>query len=125
MKHIKTASDAETSMRKAHPVVKSSKPLVADISNKNDVKELIDVIRQIDLLTLRASELKGSIMGYMQGHDTLVDADGNKLVVWAAGSTKDVIDYAGLLDELNATTEQIAKYTTKKTGGRVFSVVCD
>lgn len=125
MKHIKTASESETSMRKAHPVVKSSKPVVADEDNSKDVKELIDVIRQIDLLTLEASELKGSIMGYMQGHDTMVDEDGKELVKWTTGPVKETVDYDGLLEELKATPEQIEKYTTKKQGGRVFSVVCD
>lgn len=78
--------------------------------------------RQADILKAEMSELIGSLMGYMQVHESLVDDKGKTLVTWKNGSEKVSVDYDALILELNVPPATLARHTTRTPGSRVFTV---
>lgn len=122
MTHIATTATAETSMRGLYKLATSNKPVIAEQSHVDTVYKIIDLTRQEDLLKLEISKLKGSLMGFMQGHSALADGSGRTLVLWTNGPTKKVIDYQALFDDFNITPEILEKYTTKVPGTRAFNI---
>lgn len=123
MKHIKTTSEAETAMRNMYKLATDSSPVRASDDNISSVNKILEYQRQIDLLMAEVSREKGALMGVIQTHSELVDPEGRVLVTWKNGSTKETVDWNALVVELNIPPATVERFTTRKTGSRVFTVV--
>ena len=123
MKHIKTTSEAETAMRNMYKVATDMTPVRASDDNISSVNKILEYQRQIDLLTVEVSKEKGALMGVMQTHSELIDPDGKVIVTWKNGNVKETVDWNALVAELNIPPATVERFTTRKTGSRVFTVV--
>jgi len=122
LKHINTVSKAEKSMRQLYKVAGDKTPIVAEKRHLDMIARILECNRQADVLKAEMSELIGSLMGYMQVHESLVDDKGKTLVTWKNGSEKVSVDYDALILELNVPPATLARHTTRTPGSRVFTV---
>lgn len=122
MKHINTTSEAEKKAKKEYTKVVPGMSVDADEKVEACVRELFEVLKQIDDLQLRASELKGEIMEAMKDGAQLKGANGGILCTWIAGSMSKSVDYAGIFKKYKVTDEDIKAFTTMKQGARKFTV---
>jgi predicted phage-related endonuclease len=125
MKHIATTSEAEKNAKKEYTKVKEGTSVEADARIEENAYELFSVLKQIDQLQLRASELKGEIMAAMKDGAQLKSRTGKILVTWIAGSMSKSVDYAGIFKKYKVTDEDIKAFTTFKQGARKFTVELD
>lgn len=125
MKHIATTSEAEKNAKKEYTKVKEGTSVEADARIEENAYELFEVLKQIDQLQLRASELKGEIMAAMKDGAQLKSRTGKILVTWIAGSMSKSIDYAGIFKKYKVTDEDIKAFTTMKQGARKFTLELD
>jgi hypothetical protein len=121
MKHIKTKSDREAAADKVFTKTAAG-TITATPELEEKVKNLIDLIRQADELTLAASELKGEIKEAMREYGVLVSASGPVLATWSPGNRTVSIDYAAIFAECNVPEDIIKKHTTIKQSARKFVV---
>ena len=125
MKHIATTSEAEKNAKKEYTKVKEGTSVEADARIEENAYELFSVLKQIDQLQLRASELKGEIMAAMKDGAQLKSRTGKTLVTWLAGSMSKSIDYDGIFKKYKVTDEDIKAFTTFKQGSRKFTLELD
>lgn len=125
MKHIATTSEAEKNAKKEYTKVKEGTSVEADARIEENAYELFSVLKQIDQLQLRASELKGEIMAAMKDGAQLKSRTGKILVTWLAGSMSKSIDYDGIFKKYKVTDEDIKAFTTFKQGSRKFTLELD
>lgn len=125
MKHIATTSEAEKNAKKEYTKVKDGTSVEADARIEENAYELFSVLKQIDQLQLRASELKGEIMAAMKDGAQLKSRTGKILVTWLSGSMSKSIDYDGIFKKYKVTDEDIKAFTTFKQGARKFTVELD
>lgn len=125
MKHINTTSEAEKNAKKEYTKVKEGMSVEADAWIEKNAYELFSVLKQIDQLQLRASELKGAIMDAMKDGSQLKGSDGKILCTWIAGNVSKSVDYAGIFKKYKVTDEDINAFTTFKQGARKFTVEMD
>ena len=125
MKHIGTTSEAEKNAKKEYTKVKEGTSVEADAKIEENAYELFSVLKQIDQLQLRASELKGEIMAAMKDGAQLKSRTGKILVTWLAGSMSKSIDYDGIFKKYKVTDEDIKAFTTFKQGARKFTLELD
>lgn len=125
MKHIATTSEAEKNAKKEYTKVKEGTSVEADARIEENAYELFSVLKQIDQLQLRASELKGEIMAAMKDGAQLKSRTGKILVTWLAGSMSKSIDYDGIFKKYKVTDEDIKAFTTMKQGARKFTLELD
>lgn len=121
MKHIKTTAKAESEAKKNYGEKDPKGIVQADEGIKAKVRELVKSLEEIDRLKLRASELKGDIMGFMKEAEQLKDGDA-LLCTWGAGNVSSSVDYDAIMAELKVNQELIDKFTVKTVGARRFSV---
>lgn len=122
MKHINTVCEEEKKARKAYAEVKTDEPAKASAEIEEKVRELLALRHKMDEDALAASRLKAVIMGAMKGSSCLQGESGATLATWVKGAESKTVDYEKLLKANNISQEEVAKYTTFKTGSRVFSV---
>lgn len=125
MKHINTTSEAEKKAKKDYTAVVPGKSVDADEKAEACVRELFEVLKKIDDLQLRASELRGDIMDAMEDGAQLKGRDGKILCTWIAGNVSKSVDYAGIFKKYKVTDEDIKAFTTFKQGARKFTVELD
>ena len=125
MKHIATTSEAEKNAKKEYTKVKEGTSVEADAKIEENAYELFSVLKQIDQLQLRASELKGEIMAAMKDGAQLKSRTGKILVTWLAGNMSKSIDYDGIFKKYKVTDEDIKAFTTMKQGARKFTLELD
>lgn len=125
MKHINTKSEAEEKAKKEYTKVVPGMSVDADEKAEACAHELFDVLKRIDELQLRASELKGAIMDAMKDGAQLKGRDGRILCTWIAGNVSKSVDYAGIFKKYKVTAEDIKAFTTFKQGARKFTVEMD
>lgn len=125
MKHIATTSEAEKKAKKEYTKVKEGTSVEADARTEECAYELFNVLKQIDQLQLRASELKGEIMAAMKDGAQLKGKTGKILVTWIAGSMSKSIDYDGIFKKYKVTNEDIKAFTTMKQSARKFTLELD
>lgn len=125
MKHIATTSEAEKNAKKEYTKVKEGTSVEADARIEENAYELFSVLKQIDQLQLRASELKGEIMAAMKDGAQLKSRTGKILVTWLAGGMSKSVDYAGIFKKYKVTDEDIKAFTTFKQSARKFTVELD
>lgn len=125
MKHIATTSEAEKNAKKEYTKVKEGTSVEADARIEENAYELFSILKQIDQLQLRASELKGEIMAAMKDGAQLKSRTGKILVTWLAGSMSKSIDYDGIFKKYKVTDEDIKAFTTFKQGSRKFTLELD
>ena len=125
MKHIATTSEAEKNAKKEYTKVKEGTSVEADARAEENAYELFSVLKQIDQLQLRASELKGEIMAAMKDGAQLKSRTGKILVTWLAGSMSKSVDYDGIFKKYKVTDEDIKAFTTFKQGARKFTLELD
>lgn len=124
MTHIQTTVKAEVEARGLYKQATLTTPAVAEDQHIQSIKRIVDLTRQSDLLQAEISVEKAKLMGFIQGHETLVNpATGKELVTWKNGSDKKEVDYTGLLLKLNVPPATIQKFTTTKPGSRVFKIL--
>ena len=122
MKHINTTHDDEAKAKSDYADVKPGEPVVADHDTEKAVRDLLQIMREIDEKTLEASRLRGIIMNAMKHTETLKAEDGTLLCTWTAGNITKKVDYKGLFKMYNVKAEDIAKFTKASQGARRFSL---
>ena len=124
MTHIPTTVKAETEARGLYKRATLTTPAVAEPQHVEAIKHIVELTRQSDLLLAEISKEKAKLMGFIQGHETLVSPDtGKELVTWKNGGDKDEVDYEGLILKLNVPPASVAKFTHTKVGSRVFKIL--
>lgn len=121
MNHIETTHKNETNARELYKEAKSNS-IAADDNIASAARELLDICRNIDELELKASAIRGLIMGYMKENDTLVDADGSVLAKWVKGNASKKVDYKAIFKKYKVSDEDIAANTKVSVAGRKFSL---
>lgn len=125
MKHINTTSEAEKKAKKDYTSVVPGMSVDADEDTEACARELFEVLKKIDDLELRASELKGTIMEAMKDGSQLKGSDGKILCTWIAGNMSKSVDYDGIFKKYKVTDEDIKAFTTFKQGARKFTLELD
>jgi hypothetical protein len=124
MTHIPTTVKAETEARGLYKRATLATPAVAEPQHVEAIRRIVDLTRQSDLLQAEISKEKAKLMGFIQGHETLVDpSTGKELVTWKNGSDKAKVDYDALLLKLNVPPATVAKFTKTEPGSRVFKIL--
>lgn len=122
MKHIKTLSQAEKSMRGLYKTATDGTPVKATAEQIKLINGIIAKTQQVDLLKLEISEDMGKLMGVMQEHSSMTDANDRVRITWENGGEKTSIDYDALLLELDVPPSTIEKFKIVTPGSRVFTV---
>lgn len=124
MTHIPTTAKAETEARGLYKRATMSTPAVAEDQHIQSIRRIVDLTRQSDLLQAEISVERAKLMGFIQGHETLVDpSTGKELATWRNGNDKKEVDYDGLLLKLNVPPATVAEFTRTKPGSRVFKIL--
>ena len=121
MKHIKTTCDEETKARAEYATIEPG-VVVADDKIEALVRRLLDLRKKMDEDALEKSKMMATIMNVMKNKAELKSKDGTTLVTWSQGNSKQVVNYDGLFQKFGIAPDDVAEFTSYKSGSRTFDI---
>ena len=117
--HVPPSPQNEADCRALWAANEAGKVVEGDAALADVARELKSTAAQIAELENREKELRAELMAALGDGETLL-AGGLKVCTWKNNKPSSKVDWQGLAESLNPTSEQLAAFTAVKPGARVF-----